>query len=282
MPPPVNPGWVIEGTEFTQRCASIAIWGPTSAGKTTLALTNKPTMGTALLHASEKIAGISQPFVRKGRVVRSFNFGFVAIRNDEDATAKRAQPIWQKWENLYYDAMNNWAGTVIVDTEPDAWALRRFARFGTLNPKGNTVDLYNAVNFDWAQMFKNVPREQATKRNNVSLITIHTASDEYQDILQKKPDGNMQKISQRTGRQKMEGQKSIRYWADVILWVEKVDGKYQVRIDKGWFNGGIEGMVLTDALMRELGYPVEAAVNSALTIPGIMALITETDAGEWI
>lgn len=276
---PVSPDWEVVGTEFTQRCAQIAIVGPTSAGKTTLALTSKGPIG--LLHASEKVAGVVEPFVRKGKLIRKFDFGFVADRKDEKKTAERAQVVWNKFENLYNDCMDKWGKTLIIDTEPDAWALRRLARFGTFTPKGNTMDLYNAVNFDWSQMFKNRPREQAEKRG-VNLITIHTCSDEYEDYMGQTASGPKQ-MSRRTGRQKMDGQKSVKYWADVILWVERrlTDMQFEVRIVKGWFNGQIEGTALDDEMMRGLGYTVSPVTNSALTIPAILAMITDTPEKEW-
>lgn len=270
--------WEVVGTEFTQRCAQIAICGETSTGKTSLALTAKGPI--ALLHASEKVTGIVQPHVRHGKLVRKFDFGFVGSKDEKD-TAGRAQVTWKKFNVLYDEAMEKWAGTIIVDTEPDAWALRRFARFGTLTPQGDMRALYTAVNFDWAQLFKNRPREQAEKRG-VNLITIHTCSDEYKDVIKTTPNGPKE-VSVKTGRQKMDGQKSVKYWADVILWVDKTDaGDYTVRIDKGWFNGGIEGVVVDNKMMLELGYKVNPATGSAITIPAIMAMITETPEEEWL
>lgn len=274
--------WETVGTEFTQRAASIAIWGETSSGKTTLALTAKGPIG--LLHASEKVAGVIQPHVRVGKVVRKFDFGFAVRKGETEAQiAERARLTWAKWMDLYNDGMNKWAGTVIVDTETDAWALRRLARFGSLTPKGDLRDLYGAVNFDWAQIFKNTPRELVDTRK-VNLITIHTASDAYKDVMVPGSGGGPpKKVSIKTGDYKMDGQKSIRYWADVILWVDKNPaGQYTVRIDKGWFNGQIEGTVLDEPLMRQLGYKVDPAIDSALTIPAILSMITETPEEEWV
>lgn len=274
-------GWTDIGIDFTQRCASIAIWGPTSMGKTTLALTAGGLKApTALLHASEKIKGIVEPHVRMGKLVRAYNFGFVAKRGDDKENAKRAGTVWKKFEDLYDNAMDDWAKVVIVDTEPDAWALRRLARFGTLTPQGDTRDLYNAVNFDWAQMFKNKPREVAEGRG-VTLITTHTCGDEYKDAIKMTP-GGPKKVSEKTGKYKMDGQKHVKYWADVILWVEKgEDGQYRVRIDKGWFNGTVEGMVLDNEFMQNMGYEESPVTKSYLTIPAIMALITETPEEGW-
>lgn len=267
------------GTEFTQRCGSVAIWGPTSTGKTSLALT--ATGPVALLHASEKVKGIIEPHVRTGKVVRQFDFGFVAVK-DEKACAERARVVWAKWEKLYGDAMEKWGKTIIVDTEPDAYALRRYARFGTLTPQGDLRDLYNQVNFDWRQIFKNQPRAQSEKRG-VNLISIHTASDEYKDVMKKDKQGAMRKSSEKTGGFKMDGHREVKYWADVILWCERdVNGLYHVRIDKGWWRGGeTEGLDLTDEMMKDLGYSMDAATKSHLTIPGILAFITETEEGEW-
>lgn len=278
-PKPASNEWETATGEFKQRCASIAITGPTGVGKTTLALSGQGPV--ALIHASEKIQGIVQPYVRKGKVIRLYNFGFAVRRKEEEKEiAKRAQEVWGKGEGLYYDAMDGWAKTVVWDTEPDAWTLRRLARFGTLTPQGDTRDLYNKVNFDWQQIFKNKPRETA-KGRGCNLITIHTASDEYKDVIKNTPSGP-KKQSVKTGGFKMDGQKNIKYWADVILWCDQgVDGKYMVRIDKPWWNGAFRGVEVTEEMLADMGYEVSEPHQTRITIPNILAMLTETEAGEW-
>lgn len=273
-------GWEDAPSTFEQRCSFTAIWGPTSGGKTTLALTVPGPVG--LIHSAEKIQGVVQPFVNGNptigakvpKMIKLKNMGFVASKSEEDNRA-RANAMWIATRDLHVDAFDSWAKSVVLDMEPDAWSLRRYAKFGTLNPQGNRMDiLYNEVNTDWRQILKNLYRYHSEKgqgRRQVNLVTIHNAKEEYKDTTV-----NGVTKSSRTGRMKMEGNKEVPYWADVILWAYKSmeDFKYHVRIDKGWFNGAIEGMDLTDDTMKALGY-------SDLSWPTIMALITSTPEDEW-
>lgn len=287
-PSTVGASWEEATDKFEQRCALVVIWGLESSGKTSLALTAPGPTG--VLHSAEKIGGVYQAFVKAGLKLRKFNFGFVAT-TDEASTAERARAVWAKWKANYIDAFTKWAKTIIVDTEPDAWVLRRFAKFGTLQPKGDTRDLYSSVNFDWKQLFKNRFREQAESGRGCNLILISTATDEYKDIITvakfgpKK--GTQVKESHRTGKQKMEGMKSIKFWADVILYCWKEldlttgQNTYHVRIDKGWFNGMVEGMDLTDEFMRALDFSEHPVTKSCLHWASIMAYITDTPEAEW-
>lgn len=281
---PNQPLWEEASTEFTQRCAFVAVWGPESGGKTTFALSAPGP--TALIHAAEKINGVTQPWVRTGKRIRLHNFGFVAS-TDEEETATRARVTWAATKSCYLDAMDKWAKSVVIDVEPDAYALRRFAKFGTLTPKGDTRDLYASINFDWRQLLKSKFRAQ-TETRQCNLITIHTATDEYRDVVkiaQSGPKKGQQiKVSERTGRQRMQGHKDIKYWADVVLWVYKDimgDGEYHVRIDKGWWNGAVEGVDLSDTTMKDLGYQPSSVTGSHITFASVMGFITETNEKEW-
>lgn len=272
---PASAEWETVGTDFTQRHAFVAIIGPESSGKTTLALTLPGPL--AFLHHAEKIKGVIEPFVVQGKLIRKHDFHFMPTKGDpEEAVAQKARVVWAKAAAAYNDAWD-WAKGIIVDTETDMWKDRRYARFGTLTPKGDLRDLYNVVNTDWRQMFKLRYRGQATD-HGVNLVTIHQCSDEYKDVVIQAGPKKGQKNSERTGQQKREGNKEVGYWADVVLWCSKdslIDFDYHVRIAKGWFNGSVEGMDLTDKIMVDLGY-------SGLNLPAILAFITQTPEGEWL
>lgn len=283
-PPPNLAKWETATTDFLQRCVFLSIWGPESGGKTTLALTAPGP--TALIHAAEKINGVYQPFVRKGHQIKLYNFGFTAS-TDEAATSERARAVWASFKSLYLDAFNKWGKSIVIDTEKDAWALRRFAKFGTLQPKGDTRDLYSSVNFDWRQLLKSKFREQAMTRK-CNLITVTTSTDEYKDIVKVASTGPKQgqqvKESVKTGRQRPEGHKEIKFWADVIVYAYKDimgDGDYHVRIDKGWFNGACEGLDLTSTFMEALGYSKHPVIDTHLHFASLMAFITDTPEAEW-
>lgn len=282
MPAPSNPtpnsGWEPVSTEFTQRYASIAICGETDTGKTSLALTARGPV--AILHAAEKTRGIIEPHVRAGKMVRQHNFAAV-FPKAEDECRKKATEVWQKADQLFTDAWK-WAGSIIVDPEPDYYALRRYARFGTLTPQGDVRDLYNAINFDWRQRFGAMPRAQGSGKGT-TLITIHTMTDEYRDVMKQTATG-LKKVSEKTGNLRMEGHKSIKFSADLILQTQRdlVSGKFSVKILKPWFNGGARGMELDDELLREMGYSESPATNSCLTLPAILSFITDTPEAEWI
>jgi len=280
VPSPSPAKWEEADDRFLQRCVFLSIWGPESGGKTTLALTAPGP--TALLHAAEKISGVYQPFVKRGQKVRLFNFGFTAS-SDEAETAMRARAVWANWKSLYLDAFTKWAKSIVLDTEPDAWALRRFAKFGSLQPKGDTRDLYSSVNFDWRQLLKSRFREQIMGRK-CNLITIHTATDEYKDVVKKNKAGQQVKESQKTGREKMVGMKEVKYWADVIVYCYKDimgDGAYHIRIDKAWFNGSVEGTDLTSEIMAGMDYGQHPVTKSYLHFASLMAFITDTPEAEW-
>jgi len=227
----------------------------------------------AHIHSAEKVAGVAEraKIARPGVTIRQHNFGFKPGANEQE-TANLARAKWGPMKNAFNDALNNWAKTTILDTEPDGWVLRRYSKFGTLNPQGDLRDLYTVVNADWRGMLKMSYRAQVeTLKHN--LITIHTEKDEYKDIVEGTPP---KKKSVRTGRVRMEGNKEVKYWADVILycWRDITDMQFWVRIEKGWFRGEVEGIELCDATLQDMGY-------SGLTIPALLAFITNTPEAEW-
>lgn len=245
--------WEEGPAEFTRRCTFVHIYGDTGTGRTTLALTAPGPIGLA--HAAEKIDGIVQRAVAVKKV-RVVNFGGT-FRGDAQTIADQAGPVWNRLAASWYDAIDNWASTVIMDTDTEGWELLRLARFGELNPKGRTDSLYGPVNAEWRSMFKHFLTQQ-----RCNVISIGQSKEEYID---KVVQGKL--VSQRTGRTIRAGQKQIPILADVVLRTGRMDdGGFNVIVEKGWFNAHSEGM---------------AFEGDDCNFPNIMSLITETDASEW-
>jgi hypothetical protein len=245
-------GWEDAPTEFTRRVALVYIYGDTGTGRTSLALTMPGPI--ALAHAGEKIDGVIQRFARQKKV-RAVNFGGRFGGSEQDI-ANQAGPIWNKLRESWFDAIDNWARTAILDTDTEGWELIRLAKFGELNPKGRVDSNYGPVNAEWKSMFK---RFRAQDR--CSIVTIGQTKDEYREFIK-----NGNKSSERTGRTIRAGQKDVPYMADVVLRCDKDGGKFTVVVEKGWFNAFIEGMSLE---------------NDDCRLPYILSLITETEEMEW-
>lgn len=250
--------WEDAPTEFVRRFTHMGIYGDTGTGRTSLALTAPGPIGLA--HTAEKIDGVVQQH-SKEKVIRVVNFGGV-FSGSPQQIAEQANPKWEALKVAWNDGVDNWAKTVVMDTDTEAWEILRLARFGTLAPKGRMDNLYGPVNAEWRGVIK---RHRLTERCNV--ITIGQAKDEY---IEKKTDkGSM---GQRTGRTVRAGQKEIPYMADVIVRTHKTyadDGGvvFSAVIEKGWFNAFIEGMEVFGDEVR-FSY--------------IMSLVTETDEEEWL
>jgi hypothetical protein len=245
--------WEDAPTQFTRRCVFMLIYGDTGTGRTTLALTAPGPIG--LVHTSEKIEGIIQPFARE-KVIRCVNFGGVFSGTPQEI-ANQADPIWRRMYGAWTNAMDDWARTVIMDTDTEGWEILRLARFGELNPQGRTDHLYGPVNAEWRSMFK-----RFRQQNRCNVIAIGQTKDEYREVTK-----GGKKTSDRTGNTIRAGQKEIPYSADVVIRCSKDDGDFHATIEKGWFNAHTEGMTLDNEDMR---------------FPYIMSLITETDESEWM
>lgn len=245
--------WEDAPSEFTRRCTFIHIYGDTGTGRTTFALTAPGPIGFA--HAAEKIDGIIQRAVAKKRI-RIVNFGGV-FRGDAQTVANQAGPIWNRLAASWYNAIDDWASTVIMDTDTEAWELLRLARFGELNPKGRTDSLYGPVNAEWRSMFKHF-----LTQGRCNVISIGQSKDEY---ITRVKDGKPFDV--RTGNTIRAGQKQIPIMADVVLRTGRtMDGGFTVTIEKGWFNAHTEGMTFE---------------GEECNFPYVMSLITETDQEEW-
>ena len=236
-------GWEEVPLELHRRHVMMDIVGPTGSGRTRLALTAPGPIGLA--HAAEKIDGLVQ-HARKEKDIKLFNFGSI-FRGDPQVVADKAAPIWNKMRDNWYAGVGRFK-SLVMDTATDGWQTLRYARFGELNPRGRITNLYGKVNAEWANMFK-LPR-----MNQANIVTIHQEDDEYVN-------------DEATGRKKRSGQKSMGYWADVIVTTGRTDkGIFTATVTKGWYNAEVEGMVLED---------------EDITFANILSAITGMDAAEW-
>jgi hypothetical protein len=240
-----NVAWEKAPTTLTRRCAFMEIYGDTGTGRTTLALTAPGPIG--LIHAAEKIEGIVQPVARE-KEVRMYNFGGV-FRGSPDTISEKAHGILTGAQNAWYDAIDDWAKSVILDTHTELWELIRLARFGTLTPRGTIAHMYGPVNAEWRSMFKHF-REQ----DHANVVLIGQTKDEY-------------KNDKQTGKTVRAGQKEIPFMADVIVRTSRSpDGGFLATVEKGWWNADMEGLELED---------------ENITFSMIMSLVTETEESEW-
>lgn len=249
-------GWSDAPTRFTRRCVFMSIYGETGTGRTTLALTAPGPIGLA--HTAEKIDGIVQKFLDE-KVIRLVNFGGT-FRGDVKEIADQANPIWEGMKRAWYDGIDNWARTVVMDTDTEAWEMIRLARLGTVNPFNPSPHIWGPINGEWRSLFKHYRGQE-----RCSVIGIGQSKDEYKTKIIKGKE-----VSKATGRTIRAGQKEMGYMSDVIVrtYREIVDGspKFSAVIEKGWFNAHAEGMVLEGDEVR-FSY--------------IMSLITGLDEEEW-
>ncbi len=245
--------WTDAPVTIDRNVVFMDIIGPEGSGRTTLALTAPGPI--AYLHAAEKKDGIIEPFARIKKI-REFNFGGVFRGSTADAS-KAANAVWVNYMACFSDAFN-WAKTIIVDTNTEAWELLRLARFGELNPKGRTEALYGPVNAEWRSQYK-----QFRKQNRTNVITIHQVKDKYVD---KMVNSKLQSVN--TGTTIRAGQKEIGYLADVVVRTGRGPNReFLATIEKGWYNaGGTEGIELE---------------NELVTFPYIMNLITDKGEEVW-
>lgn len=242
--------WEDAPTEFTKRVSLAEVYGDPGTGKTTFALSAPGPI--AYLHAAEKIDGVIQKFSREKKVrIYNFNGTFRGAPRD---IAAQAQEVWKGLRAAWVDAFG-WARTIVLDTHTEAWELIRVAYFGALKPEGGRIDAnYGPVNAEWKSLLKHFRTQ-----DRCNLILLGQTKEEYKTS-PKSPMG------ERTGRTIRAGQKDVPYFADVILRMDKADGDFTATIEKGWFNGPMEGVPY---------------MNEDVKWSTIMSAITETDPEEW-
>ena len=240
--------WEEAPTHLTRNCVCMSIFGATGTGKTSLALTAPGPI--AILHSAEKLEGIIQSPAQE-KEIRVHNFG-CNLPKDMNKAAKVASGALSDFKACLEDAYT-WARTIIIDTHSDLWELLRYARFGTLAPRGHIASMYAPVNAEWSAMLK-MFKHQST----ANLILIGMTGEAYKND---KP----------TGKMKMVGQKNVPYYSDVIIELErnilkKNEADFVATIQKGWWNATVEGLEIED---------------EDIEFPYLMSLITESEEEKW-
>ena len=240
--------WKQAPTEITRRNVFTLVFGDTGTGRTTYALTAPGPI--ALLHSSEKLEGIVQAQA-SNKDIKMFDFGG-SFTGDPQEISDQAVLVWEAFKEAYYDAFN-WAKTIVIDTDTELWELIRLARFGGLKPSGGRVDAnYGPVNAEWSALWKH------SRSKNVNVISIGQTKPEYV---------GKSGMGQATGRMIRAGQKSMPFFADVIVLTGKNDdGEFTSEIKKAWYNAACEGVEFTDDMCD---------------FATVMSTITDTDMSEW-
>lgn len=234
--------WTDAPTKLTRKEVFMLVYGATSTGRTTFALTAPGPI--ALLHASEKVEGIVQPAARE-KEIKILDFG-VTLTGTEQQKATQANEAWKSIKAALDDAWD-WARTVAIDTSTEMWEYLRMARFGKLTQV--MPHNYGPVYAEWRSTLKKPFRDQ----EGTNLILIGQERERYRN-------------DRPTGIMEPAGQKSDPYDVDVsIRTMRGKKGEFKGEIIKGWFEASTEGMELEDEL---------------LTFPSVMSLITGQDWSE--
>lgn len=245
--------WEDAPTQLTRRDVFMLVYGDTSSGRTTFALSAPGPI--AYLHAAEKYEGIIQPAAREKEIkVHNFAPGIDPSLSEKEIAAE-ARRTWNGLKASWMDAYS-WARTIIVDTDTDAWELIRLAYFGDVKPAGGRLELnWGPVNSEWKTLMRTFKAQEGT-----NLILISQSTDEYT-----KPKKGM---GERTGERVRTGQKSIPYMADVVVRTECdiQTQTYSSIVEKPWWNGDMLGFELAD---------------EDSNFASLMSVLTETDEEEW-
>lgn len=234
--------WEAAPTELTRRTAFVCTYGESGSGRTTFALTAPGPI--ALLHASEKIEGIVQPFAKK-KDIRILDFGGI-FEGSEQEIAKQADVKVREVKAAIDDAFG-WARTIVLDTHTEFWELMRLARFGKLSQV--LPHHYGPLNAEWRTLFK-----RFRQQDSVNLVCIGQIRERYRND---KP----------TGKMEQAGQKEMTYFSDAVVRTERgKNGDFGGVIEKGWMNAPSEGMELDGEM---------------LTFGWVLGLITGTDKETW-
>lgn len=252
--------WEDFGSTFTRRVSFTEVYGDTQSGRTYFAFTAPGPV--CLLHATEKIPGVVEPFVAAGKVIRGFNFGGT-FRGTAREIADQARRNWDGFVAAFYDGLT-WARTIVVDTHTELWELLRIAEFGDVKPDGGRVDTnYGKINGEWKNLFREFRFQDRT-----NLILIGQTADEWVSS----PGGKQDKRSGKTVR--ATHQRQVPYMADVILRTrfevggeEEGERRFSVTIEKAWMNADAMGMELR---------------GKRASWPSVMAQVTKTERGEWV
>lgn len=239
MTKPKTSIWKDAPTELTRKEVFKLVYGPTSTGRTTYALTAPGPI--ALLHASEKVEGIVQR-AAQDREVKILDFG-TSLSGTQQQQAQQADRAWKMVMEALDDAWT-WARTIVIDTSTELWEFLRMARFGKLTQV--MPHNYGPVYAEWRATLKKAFRDQ----QGTNLILVGQEKELYKND---KPQGKMIPA----------GQKSDPYDVDVSIRTSRgKKGEFKGEIIKGWYEASVEGMELEDDLYN---------------FPSVMQLITGQD-----
>lgn len=174
----------------------------------------------------------------------------------EEGTKQSCKVAWAGLEVGIEQAVSSWADAIIIDTDTEAWELKRLAAFGTVTPKGRTDRLYGPVNAQFRQLHRNVNRV-----HRKHLVTIHQVKEEYVDKVK-----NGEPTSVKTGKMVRASWKEIPYLADIIIRTGFDDGEFNATIEICKLDPAMKGMVIE---------------QSDLDLTTIIAMATGTDAADW-
>ena len=173
----------------------------------------------------------------------------------EEGTKLATKTAWNAMELGVNEAASTWADAIIVDTDTEAWELKRLAAFGTDTPKSRSDRLYGQVNPQFRQFPRNINRV-----HNKHLVTIHQLKDEYVDKIK-----NGEPTSVKTGNFVRAGFKEIGFLADIVIRTS-FDGEFGATIEVCKLNPSMQGLPLSD---------------DQLDLSTIIAMATDTDPSDW-
>jgi hypothetical protein len=237
--------WQKADTKLTRNCVFISLSGPTGSGRTSFALSAPGPI--ALIHASEKLEGVVQKQAGD-KDINLFDFG-VTLSGGPNERAKQAAEVLEATKEAWTDAFS-WARTIVLDTHTEFWELLRYARFGTLTPKGHVGNLYTPVNAEMSSFLK-----EFRGQNSTNIIAIGHEREKYRN-------------DRPTGKMEQAGHKFVPYYSDVIIHTGRnvKTGSFEAEILKGWWNAHVESLEFED---------------EDISFSYLMSLVTETDEETW-
>lgn len=249
------------GSEFTERCVLMEVFGDEDSGKSHFSLTAPGPI--AYVHFMEKVGGLLPDAVANGKVVRQCKIGDV-LRGDSKQVIELAEAAARRMELAISDAYG-WARSIVVDTHTEAWQVVQLAKLGGLTPDTKDEDqvrkgqlVYAELNARWASIIKEF-RLNADRDNRTNLIFIGRTKAEY-----KKVAGSNR--AENTGRTVSAGHKEMPFDMDVRLRTSYRNGEYVATCVKPWSNDAMRGFEFTGEM---------------LNFATVMAMITGTDEEEW-
>jgi len=252
--------WEDAAREFTQRSVMMELWGDTSTGKTSLALSAPGPI--ALIESGEKITGIIEKFacIKK---IRRVTIALPVV--ESGMTVEQISALAVPLENLFLDSFRDafsWARTIIVDLHSDFWKLSRLADFGAAKPaKGQTVTNYAAINARWDSMLV-----RGQNQNKVNVIWVCASDDEW--VWTTNASG--QKSSTKSGnRERATYYKALPGKCQVILNMQRdlMSGRYRALVEKAW--------------MGDKDWRGKYIDQDQLTFANVMSTFTDTEPEEW-